>query len=275
MGRAHRSTRKIRLRRILIILLGALLPALKAHASPWARNTGELFVVSRADYFAAGLTPETTASGLVENRFERVDSHTYLEYGLLPDFTIGGKAIYGTAWLTRSTSIETAAGFSEIDIFGRYQILRSSKHAGAIQITGVIPFSFQSGVRPGLESNGADLDIAFLYGRNMRLGRGKTFFATELGFRKRISDSADQIRTRVTFGYEPNDRWLLLMDAFGTLSLRNESIGGADYDIFKIQPSLVLRAGRKWSVQIGATEEISGRNIALGRTVFIGLWSVF
>jgi hypothetical protein len=43
----------------------------------------------------------------------------------------------------------------------------------------------------------------------------------------------------------------------------------------KIQPSLVYRFSRRWTVQAGVTEEIASRNLALGRTYFIGLWSAF
>ncbi|MEM6539226.1 MAG: hypothetical protein AAF668_16035, partial [Pseudomonadota bacterium] len=60
-----------------------------------------------------------------------------------------------------------------------------------------------------------------------------------------------------------------------TLSVRNETPGGADFDIVKIQPSLVWRFSPSLSVRAGGLFEIAGRNLSLGRGAFIALWTEF
>ncbi len=89
------------------------------------------------------------------------------------------------------------------------------------------------------------------------------------------SDDADQLRMLTTIGIEPSDCWTLLVDTFSVKSLRNERLDGADYDVLKIQPSIVWRATKRFSLQAGVSKEITGRNLALGATYFIGLRTRF
>jgi len=246
-----------------------------ASAAPWTRDKGELLVISRADYFKAYLPPVDTGNGFVESQFQRLESNTYAEFGLTSDVMIGGKLVYGTTWLTRGAETETATGFSEIEAFGQYQLFRGGEDAGAIRIAAAIPSRFTSGVRDSLQTDGVDIDGSLLYGRNLFSSDVKVFSTVEAGYRKRTGDAADQIRLQSTIGIEPSDAWLILLDAFATLSLRNEAPGGADFDVVRIQPSVLWRFSRRWGVQAGAAEEISGRNLALGRTFFVGVWARF
>ncbi len=246
-----------------------------ASASPWARADNELLIISRADYFKADLGPVNTIGGIVDSRFERFMSNTYVEYGLTETITIGGKALYGTSWLTRGGATETASGFSEVETYIQYQVFRSPIHSGAVRLAVARPANFSSGARPELLSNGVDMDVSALYGRNITSNSVKIFTTAELGYRKRFSDSADHIRMDATIGIEPSDQFLILFDFFSTLSIQNESAGGADFDIIKIQPSLLWRATRRWAFQAGMTEEIASRNISTGRTYFFGLWTSF
>ncbi|MHA7870910.1 MAG: hypothetical protein ACX939_01030 [Hyphococcus sp.] len=246
-----------------------------AAASPWTRASNELLLISRADYFRADLGPVETDTGVVDSQFERLEANLYSEFGVTDHIMIGGKAIYGTSWLTRGGVTETSTGFSEIETFGQYQVLRSNTHAAAARVAVVIPAGFESGVRPALQADSVDVDIAALYGRNLLTQNVKVFSTLEVGYRRRIGDPADQIRLQSALGIEPRNDLLFLIDAFVTLSLRNERPGGADFDVVKIQPSLLWRFSRRFGVQAGVTEEVAGRNIDLGRTVFLGLWSTF
>jgi hypothetical protein len=246
-----------------------------ASASPWAKADNALLIISRANYFNADLTPTSAPDGTIENRFQRIDSNTYIEFGLTDEVTIGGKAVFGTSWLMRGTDIETATGFSEVEVFGQYQFYHSGKDVSAVRIAASRPSNFSSGARPELQSDGADIDASILYGRNLLSRQLKIFAAIDAGYRKRFGQAADQVRLQTTLGVEPGKHFLLLIDTFATLSLRNEEVGGADFDIVKIQPSALWRISNRWGVQAGVTEEVYGRNISLGRTYFIGIWSSF
>ena len=259
---------------LYIACIASALPA-TAQASAWSREDNRLFIISRADYFTSDLGLVSVAGEDVPGRFERVESNTYIEYGLTERFMIGGKVFYGTSWLTRGTDVETASGFTEYEGFLQYQAFRTPRHAGAVKLAGGAPSDFNSGARPSLESDGFDVELSGLYGRSLTFEPIKTFAAVEVGYRKRFSDSADQVRFLTTIGVEPFDWLAFLFDTYSVKSLGNDNPGGADFDVFKVQPSLVIKATKRFSIQAGVTEEIAGRNLSLGRTYFLGLRSEF
>lgn len=263
-----------------IILRAALLCAVfatgaTAHASAWSRENGRLLIIARADYFTSDLGLINVGGADVSGMFERFESNTYLEYGVTDRWMIGGKVFYGTSWLTRGPDTETASGVTEYEAFAQYQIFRNAFHAGAIKVAGGVPSDFESGARPSLETDGFDLEAAALYGRTLSFEPVATFINVELGYRKRISDAADQLRFLTTIGIEPSNRWALLLDTYSVKSLQNERNNGVDFDVIKIQPSVVWSASKRFSIQAGVTEEVAGRNINLGRTYFIGLRTQF
>jgi len=286
LGRCYESTALRGLAQASFCIGGIALFSLctsHANASPWGREKNTLLVISRADYFKADLPDQTLADSGVTNSFERIESNTYAEFGLTHRLTIGGKAVYGSSWLTRGATaetaaeatVETAAGFSELELFVQQQITRSEKQTISLRSSVSLPSRFTSGARTELASDGVDVELSVLYGRNISTSPLKIFTATEVGFTKRIGASADQIKTQLTIGAEPTDRLLLLAELFSETSLQNEKNDGADFDIIKIQPSIVWRLTRKLRLQAGVTEEIAGRNVALGRTYFLGLWTEF
>ena len=252
----------------LLLLAFASGPAL---ASPWARLDGEMLVISGMNYFRSDLTSQDPDGG----HFESIENDSYFEFGLTEDITIGGKAVYGTSWLTNSAGSFSDSGFSEIEGYAQYQFLRTMRHAASVKLSAGKPAAYQSGARSSLGAGGADVELAGLYGRNVMFEPVKVFVAAEAGFRKRFGDNADIVRTQGTIGIEPGKHWVLLLETFAAVSMRNESDSGADYDIVKIKPSVVYRFNRRWAVQAGVTEEVADRNLARGRTYFIGLWSAF
>lgn len=232
-------------------------------------------MINRADYFQSDIDDVSVGGVDVDGKFERIESNNYIEFGLTKKLTVGGKAYYGRSWLSRGDFTESASGFTEVELFAQRQIFRSSRHAGAVKITTGIPTEFASGDRPSLNSDGVDLEVSALYGRSLTFDPIKTFAAVEFGVRKRFGDPADQLRLLTTIGIEPSERWGILLDAYSTKSLGNEDPGGANYDVVKLQPSIVWKATRRFSLQLGVTEEIAGRNLDLGTTYFIGVRTRF
>ncbi len=257
------------------LCLFAFLFAEQSHASPWVQAEKNLLLISRTDHFRADLGAVDNDGVLVDTGFERIDAQTYVEYGLTNTIMVGGKAVYGTSWLRRGQNIETAAGFSELEAFGQVQIFRKNKSAASARIGLSRPSNFSSGARSALQSTGVDIDASFLYGRNLTSGKIKLFSSLEAGFRKRTGDAADQIRLHGTFGIVPGEQWLVLIESFSTTSLGNHDNDGADYDLVKIQPSIVWHLSPRLGLQLGAAQEVSGRNIDLGQTYFFGIWSSF
>jgi hypothetical protein len=257
------------------VLLGfAGLTAAPAGASPWVRDRGRLFISTRSDYFTAHAS-EPLPGAAAPARFERFDTNTYAELGVFPRLMIGGKVAYGTATYDDGVNASVGAGFSEFEGFVQGEIWRNDRDVFALRLAGGSTAGLDDGGRPGLVSNGADTELRALYGRNIAIRPFKMFAAAEAGYRRRWGDGADQARIDLLFGAEPIDDVLVLIEAFGTVSIRNEEMGGADYDVVKIQPSIGWRITRRWILQGGVTHEAWGRNLLTGNAYFIGLWTTF
>ncbi len=242
-----------------------------ANASPWTRIDGEALVISRTDYFHADLTPQDPAGG----SFRAFTSDTYIEYGLTDNIMLGGKVAYGSSWLLSTHSNLTSTGFSELEGFLQYQLIRNERHAASLRVSSGRPAAFHPDARNDLKTGGADVELAALYGNDLFRAPLKVFVAAEIGYRKRIGPSADIIKTQFTLGVEPSPRWVFMLEGFSTTSLRNAEPGGGDYDLIKLQPSLLYRFNHRWAVQGGMSQDVSARNLSPGRSYFISLWSAF
>lgn len=243
-------------------------------ASPWPRPKGDGIIISRLDYFVSSF--EDTNTPPLLNKFERFETNTYAEYGLTNNILISGKFVYGlTQQQAAGETISTASGITEVELGAQYTFRRTEKSVTSARIAYVLPPNAETGTRDGFASDGNDLDLSLLYGRSLTTGPVNTFISGLVSYRRRFGSAADQVRTQATIGAEPSDRWLLLGEVFTEISLQNNEPDGADFDIIKIQPSVVWKASKAYSIQLGLSQEITGRNINLGRTVFLGLWYRF
>ena len=238
-----------------------------AVAAPWPRESGRLFLESRLDYFRA----ETAQEGV----FERVDATTYVEYGLNSKTMIGGKIVYGSSWLNDGSVQLAATGFTEIDVFAQRTIHRRRNDILSLRLGATRPARRETGVRARLAADNWDGEIRTLYGRNLRLKPIKIFTTTEVAYRRRFGDAADQLRIDGTIGFEPNKNWLALVELQSTVSLRNAAPNGADFDVLKLQPSIIRRVSQRWSVRAGGIFELASRNLTTGNGAFLALWSEF
>ena len=254
---------------IISLMVYCLVPAVMA--SPWGRGEDSFFLLSRADYFRA--KGDFLASSEEKDLFERLENHTYFEFGLAKRITLGGKVVYGSSILSNDFENRSGTGFSQIEAFLQYQVIQMGRTVGAIQILADAPQTLGAGTRPDIANNGPGSELRFLYGRSFPINQGNLFVAAEAAYHKNWGARADQILFDARVGYEPSKYWLILLESFNAQSLRNEDMGGSDFDAYKIQPSIVWRVTPRWALQAGVTHEYEGRNLALGNTFFIGLWS--
>ncbi len=259
---------------VLGLALGVLCALGTAGASPWPREPGRLFVSTKANYFTtAGGAP---LPGAVDPpRFERIDSDVYGEFGLGSGVTLGAKIVYGDASFYDGFKTESVAGFAEIEGSVQYTAMRNREDALSFKLTGATPTRFEEGGRPGVFSDGVDLEARALYGRDLFAGPFKLYATAEAAFRRRFGDGADQLRADILIGAEPMSRLLLLLEAQSRFSLRNEDPGGADYDVLIVQPSAVFKVSRRFAAQAGAMREVAGRNLLRGDGFFLALWTEF
>lgn len=235
-------------------------------ASPWNRADGGVFVANRTEYFRSA-TPVSD--------YARIDSDSYVEWGVTELWMAGGKAAFGTAFITDALGARTVSGFGESEVFVQRQLQRGAHSATAARLAGVWSGDVTDGARPGEQAGGFDIDLRALHGRDVLLDPVKIFITAEAGYRRRRSGAADQARTEFLVGLEPSRRFLILLEAQSIVSLRNNDAGFDDFDLLKAQGSLVWRAGKRWSVTGGYRTEFAARNIEPGDAFTLGFWTEF
>ena len=87
------------------VFLAASLPA---QASPWNRKDSGLFVATTANYYRSN-------TGI--SRYTRIDSDTYLEFGVTPSWMLGGRASYGTSISESAAGSLTESGLNESELY--------------------------------------------------------------------------------------------------------------------------------------------------------------
>lgn len=249
-----------------------------AHASPWPREPGSIFVSVGIDQFQAegdfvfDLLPLTDST---LDQFQRFQTRSYFEYGITRKWLASFKTAYAFTTTTSPNSITLSNGLTEYEGTLQRQIWKSKRSVLSLAIAGGQNNSFSGGTVAGLNSDGIDGELRVLYGRGFTALPFASFITAELAYRRRFGTPADQIRGDFKIGVEPHNRVLLLFDTYTVTSLRNNAEDGLDFDVVKIQPSLALRVYKGWRIQGGVNYEIAGRNIDLGRSYFINLWSKF
>ena len=104
------------------------------------------------------------------------------------------------------------------------------------------------------------------------LGEGAAFGALRLGYESSLGRDADFLRSEATAGFHLSERAMLMVEAFDTRAVAGAGLGGVEYDLTQVAPSLVLRLPRRMRLQLGATFDAAGRNVDLGAGGFVALW---
>lgn len=237
-----------------------------AAASPWNRANDAIFTSTTANYYRSN-TPTSA--------YSRIDSDTYFEYGVTDSWMLSGRASYGTSISDSAAGRITATGLNEAELSLQRQIQRAEHSATSIKISGIRSGVLSTDAQSGPPTSNYELEFRALYGRDILLSPLKIFAAAELGFRERFGGDAEQVRADAIIGLEPSRSWLFLIEAQTITSIRNESPGFADFDLYKGQVSIVWRKSRKFSVVLGGRKELSARNLHPGAAGFIGVWSEF
>lgn len=185
-----------------------------------------------------------------------------------------GKLVYSTAITETPDFSSTRSAIGEANFQIQRQLFYKEHSAAAVQFAGLWSSSLEDGSRAGTLSSNWGGEIRALYGRDIILKPFKIFSTIEAGYQRRFGGDADRARIDALIGIEPG-RWLFLVEAQSTISIRNNEFGFQDFDLVKGQASVVWNASKRWSFVIGARKDLAARNYPPGAGVFVGVWSKF
>ncbi len=252
----------------------ALLPA-HAPAAPWVQPEGQGIVILQTTPYTAGTRGfDTLGRANGNGSFGRVElASPYWEHGVTSRWTLGLQPRLQAAWLTENGRTSTNVGLADASAFARYLVHQGRLDVFSVQATLATPGVDGAGSTPRIAEPNMGAEIRALYGIGTQLPWNMTGFATaEIAFRGRIGNAADEVRVDIGFGLRPLPHWLLMLQSFSNLGLRNNSRGGADYSVSKLQATAVYEFNPTWALALGYIRDVAGRRVPLGQGAVLALW---
>ncbi len=252
-----------------------LLASAHARAAPWVQQEGHGIVILQTTPYTAGTRGfDTLGRANGNGSFGRVElASPYWEHGLTSRWTVGLQPRLQAAWLTENGRTSTNVGLADLSAFARYMVYQGRLDVVSVQGMLATPGVDGAGSTPRVAEPNMGVEIRGLYGIGTQLPWAMTGFATaELAFRGRIGNAADEVRVDVGFGLRPRPHWLLMLQGFSNIGLRNNTPGGADYAVSKLQATAIYEFDPTWALQLGYIRDVAGRRVPLGQGAVLALW---
>ncbi|HEY1470014.1 MAG TPA: hypothetical protein VGF61_13300 [Candidatus Acidoferrum sp.] len=278
---------KLALNRFFFLLCICLAAAQTAHANAWTQPAGGSQIIFNLSYFQTSHQYDNFGH-VVPNPngayFRQFLLNPYMEFGLSDRTTLVVNAYipflaYHDAF-TRQQS--TGWGDTEIGIRRRITSLES-RFVFSAQGTVLFP-AYSPDREPPPGNHNVDVEARVLLGHGTQFSEKRNFFwDLEAAYRYRNGPPADQVRIDATVGIEPVRRILLLQQFFVIKSLQNGAPltagtnpnAQSDFDLYKLQSSLVVALNKKNRVQVGWVDTVGGRNTGRGSSLLLSLWRNF
>jgi hypothetical protein len=128
-----------------------------------------------------------------------------------------------------------------------------------------------------------DLEARLMLGHGGSIAKQHIFWDVEAAYRYRNGAPADQFRSDATVGIEFGHRLMAMGQAFAIKGMQNGQPVTAnsnpnlqsDFDLYKVQPSLVLTMFHSTRLQGGWNDAFLGRNTGNGHSVILAVWTTF
>lgn len=258
---------------IFALLTAGLVPP--ALAAPWPQAEGQGFLIDTLSFVQADNHAGIPNPAYGNGTFRHFDLGSYLEYGLTNETTLGASAHLQLRQLETDATTLNSAGVGDIELFARPTVWRDESWIIAVQGLLKVPTGYSASANPRLGDGQVDLEPRLLVGRGFMLGRWPAFADVECAYRFRFGSPSDQVRGDAIAGVHVRDDWMILVQSYNIVGLRNEKPGGTDFDLSTVTVSVVHDLSTKWAAQVGALSEVHSRNYNTGNGGFVAVWRKF
>lgn len=205
----------------------------------------------------------------------------YLEYGLSDNlnFVLNQPLI-----LSRWSDVNSYAknfGFGDGEVGLRVRLFQRS-FVTSFQFNFIYPFLYDSNKEPRLGYGITGIEGKLLFGGNIFLGRTKSVFGVEIGYRKYNGDVFDQIRYILAYSIYVTKVLQFYLQIDGVNSVRSGLFSSSLNPLLskgmvelKVAPAIVYEVSYYVYLHSGFYVDIYGRNLSQGKGFFISLWFQF
>ncbi|XEA90186.1 hypothetical protein AB3X10_18805 [Xanthomonas sp. DAR 80977] len=283
----------------------ALLPALAlglaamaagpCFAGAWVQDEGAALAILKASHSDGGAV--YNSHGQSQNfpdagRSRQDQLNFYAEYGLSADLTLVGNFYFSKVGYRNDSGYgdQHTTGWADQEIGLRYRLDpdgRDGPWQGAVQVLALIPGYGRQGAddrdHPALGQGDYGAELRYSVGRGYRAGSRDGYVDLGAAVRLRGGDSADEARLDISSGLALAPRWMLIGELNVIQGLGNGNgpnpvyapgtpIRGNNYDLTKLQASLLHTLPGGTQLQLGYQQPVAGRNTGGAGGPFVAAW---
>lgn len=282
----------------------ALQPSIGESAA-WVRAKGESQLITTYSYYHSEFIFDADGNIIESDPFTKQELSIFYEYGITDETTIGFAPSFQTITQQLGNRLrERDVTFVYSDIFSRHQLWEDNGVVLSLQPMLTIPGGYDEEKLPLLENRELKGEIRLLGGYSFQyplpsisflypldedeekssephdIYPGQYHFVTsELAIRHLSESQSQQIRFDLGLGIRHQDGSLHLGQIFSSFAMGDSSVNSRftsnSSDLIKTQISTVEPILDDVSLQVGAYQDVWGRNVGNGTAFFVALWYTF
>jgi len=273
----------------------ATVAATPCFAGAWVQDDGAGLAILKASHSDGGAV--YNSHGQDQNfpdagRSRQDQVNLYAEYGLNADLTLVGNFYFSKVGYRNDSGYgnQHTTGWADQEIGLRYRLDpdgREGPWQGALQVLALIPgYSRQNAAdrdHPALGQGDYGAELRYSAGRGYRAGTLDGYVDLGAAVRLRGGDSADEARVDISSGLALAPRWMLIGELNVIQGLGNGNgpnpvyapgtpIRGNNFDLTKLQASLLHTLPGGTQLQFGYQQPVAGRNTGGAGGPFVAAW---
>lgn len=266
----------------LFLAIALLFPSSLAIAGAWTQEKGKWQLITTAHIYQAAYYFDANGKKQPQAAFFKQELSQYVEYGLRDNLTLGGQTSVARAFQQNASTTQNSGwNVSDSEFFARYRAWQTPDNVFSLQPSIIIPSFDSKSARPKIGSDDFSFSLRGNAGHHFSLW-GKMHYANaSLGYVHRLGTPNDQLKIDMTLGMNITNNWQLMPQAFATRAVGSPKMNGFtqssadDYDLTKLQLSVLYRVTENRTLQLGAYKNLAGKNTGNGQGVLFAYWASF
>lgn len=265
----------------IAVLMGICGLSAAAFASAWTQAAGHGFYSLSNIYYRTDSYYNSRGDRVSQSYYRKYEINPYIEYGLRDDITIGANLFFQHITQDTPLGLYSSWGVADSEFFLRKKIWEKNGFVLSAEPMVKLPSPTRGSLLPRIGSQHPDAAMGISAGYGFSALGLNHFANLDSRYRYRLGMPLDQFNLDGTIGVHVHEKWLLLPQFFFTkrMDSRKNTLftqtSGDDYDLAKLQFSVVYEFSEKTALQLGAFGNIAGKNVGNGDGMMLSLWKRF
>ena len=248
-----------------------------AYAGAWLQPEDKGLFITQATYFTTDQFYDYNGKLRHQSRYSKYEVQPYVEYGLLPNLTIGGTGFLQSDHQGGNEN----KGLADPSIFARTRLWHDDKQVVSIQPLVKFESAFEHAGSPRGGSGSTDIELSLLYGRSMNILSNRDYLDINMGYRYRSGFLNDQFHADAALGLSLSDRWQIVPAARAIVATKVPSSvafsqnGDQDYALYKVEVGAFYKVSDTQTVGATIFDLVAGQQVGSGSGITISFGQAF